>query len=65
MMAHGCDHEEQLMANFPKVAAAMTRGYFESKMLCVRCDNASSSDEAYMAKAVDMLNKATAVPGEI
>lgn len=64
-MSHGCSYEEKLVANFPKAASAMVRGYSEAKSLCVRYNNANSPEEAYMAKAVDMQYKAMAVPGGV
>lgn len=64
-MAHGCSYEEKMISNFPKVAAAMVRGYSEAKSLCVRYNNSASPEEDYMAKCVDMQYKQMAVPNGV
>lgn len=64
-MAHGCSYEEGMVANYPKVASAMVRGYSEAKSLCVRYNTANSPEEAYMAQSVDMQYKRMAVPNGV
>jgi hypothetical protein len=61
-MAQGCSYEETLVTRYSQVAAAMVRGYSEARSVCVRYNYATTSAEAYMAKAVDMQYKKNAVP---